>query len=150
MYPLVTTFLGHPAVIEATAVNSNNRRSTLVWQNHMPTRLLEASLPGETIGCQLADILEPSHFPTPVLASDVQPPIVNIAGQPRRAFPPIIPYPDSLDFTIDPATGHPSEGMVYEQQSGTYITPSPYDLERAMGFTPGATAGPVGMIRTAA
>ena len=85
-----------------------------------------------------------------MLASGVQPPIVNIAGQPRRAFPPITPYPDSFDFTIDPATGHPGEGMVYEQQYGTYITPSPYDMERAMGFTPGATAEPVGMIRTAA
>ena len=37
-----------------------------------------------------------------------------------------------------------------KQQSGTYITPSPYDMERAMGFTPGATAGTLGMIRTAA
>ena len=117
MYPLVSTFLGHPAVIEATAVNSNNRRSTLVWQNHMPTRLLEACLPGETIGCQLADILEPGHFLTPVFACNVQPPIVNIAGQPRRAFPPITPYPDNFDFTIDPATSHPGEGMVYEQAS---------------------------------
>ena len=116
----------------------------------MPTRLLETCLPGETIGCQLADILEPGHFLTPVFATDVQPPIVNIAGQPRRAFQPITSYPDNFDFTIDPATGHPGEGMVYEQQFGTYITPSPYDQERAMGFAPGATAGPVGMIRTAA
>ena len=59
------------------------------------------------------------------------------------------PLSIGVDYNVDPATGHHGEGMVHEQQSGTYIVTSPYNMERAMGFTPGVTAGPVGMIRTA-
>jgi hypothetical protein len=140
VFPQVCTMIGYPVTIDAVRFGSHAHRLRNFWQNWAPVQSVHAKVSNthRSTGQIVDNILDPGRSSAWVEHTDRHPFYqVNLRGEPRRALPTLVAYPQSIAFK------HPhSAGSVYDSTTGRYGEPNPDERERALGYYTGATAAP--------
>ncbi|KAK3275218.1 hypothetical protein CYMTET_16640 [Cymbomonas tetramitiformis] len=130
---------GIPITIDAAQLGARAHRLRNYWSNMAcpisTQQVLTAVVrdPNRLV----SDILDPGRAERPAACDTARGHYrCNVHGEPMRAWPTMMSFPDSYQFRGD------GKGTVWDDATQTWGPPTPEEKERAMGFQTGATEAP--------
>ncbi|KAK3270354.1 hypothetical protein CYMTET_21246 [Cymbomonas tetramitiformis] len=136
MHPLMCSMIGMPFTVDAARMGSRAHRIRNYWTNMAgyadaqlvldaverdPNRLVHDILDSGRTEQDAADDTASGHYPC------------NVRGEPMRAWPTMMSFPDSYQFRDG------RKGTVWDETKQQWGPPTPEEKERAMRFQTGAT-----------
>eukprot|EP00854_Cymbomonas_tetramitiformis_P034346 gene34346-biopygen26380 len=139
MHPLMCSMIGIPITIDAAQLGARAHRLRNYWSSMAcpisAQQVLTAVVrdPNRLV----SDILDPGRAERPAACDTARGHYrCNVQGEPMRAWPTMMSFPDSYQFRGD------SKGTVWDDATQTWGPPTPEEKERATGFQTGATEAP--------